>query len=157
MIDALRFQTIVVPLDFSPESRRALEMARRLAKAAGPAHLILLHAYFLPVDLEALAAQQNLDLLALLSSRATEELERTLEELQDAGISCEFLVSRGYPEAVIVELARDKSADVIVMGTRGRTGLAHVVLGSIAERVLREAPCPVVTVKGQRNDRAPAL
>ncbi len=147
MIDAVRFQTIVVPLDFSPESRRALEVARALAKGAGPAHLILLHAYFLPVDIEALAAQQNLDLLGLLSSQATEELEGILEDLQDAGISCEFLVSRGYPEHVIIELARDKNADLIVMGTRGRTGLAHVALGSIAERVVREAPCPVVTVK----------
>ncbi len=104
-----------------------------------------------------MVAEQNLPLLDLLSSGAGKALERILADLQDAGISSEFVVTRGYPEAVIVELARDKSADVIVMGTRGRTGLAHVVLGSIAERVLREAPCPVVTVKGQRDDRAPAL
>ena len=147
MSEATRFRTIIVPLDFSPESRRALDVARELARSAGPAHLILTHAYFIPVELEALAAQQNLALLDLLSSEASKELERILEDLQNAGISSEFLVSRGYPEQVILELARDKNADLIVMGTRGRTGLAHVVLGSIAERVMRGAPCPVITVK----------
>ncbi len=147
MTEALRFRTIVVPMDFSKEARAALELARELATSAGPAHLILLHAYFLPVEMEALATQQNLPILELLSSEASKELEQILKSLQDAGISSEFLVSRGYPEQVIVDLARDKDADLIVLGTRGRTGLAHVALGSIAERVVREAPCPTITVK----------
>ena len=56
-------------------------------------------------------------------------------------------MARGYPERVIVDLAADKKADLIVMGTRGRTGLAHVALGSIAERVVRTAPCPVITTR----------
>ena len=53
----------------------------------------------------------------------------------------------GGPEAVILEAARERSADLIVMGTHGRTGLAHVFLGSVAERVVREADCPVVTTR----------
>ena len=147
MIEPLRLRTILVPMDFSPEAHEALEVARGLANSAGPAHLILLHAYFLPVAMEAVATEQNLPLLDLLSSEASKELEQILEGMQDAGASSEFLLSRGYPEHVILELARDKKADLIVMGTRGRTGLAHVALGSIAERVVRGAPCPVVTVK----------
>ena len=147
MTDPLRFHTILVPMDFSPEAHKALELAGELAKSAGPAHLILLHAYFLPVEMEALAAEQNLPILELLSNEASKELEQILEGLQDAGISSEFLVSRGYPEQVIVELAQEKDVDLIVMGTRGRTGLAHVALGSIAERVVRDAPCPILTVK----------
>jgi universal stress protein A len=147
MTDPLRFHTILVPMDFSPEAHKALELAGELAKSAGPAHLILLHAYFLPVEMEALAAEQNLPILELLSNEASKELEQILEGLQDAGISSEFLVRRGYPEQVIVELAQEKDVDLIVMGTRGRTGLAHVALGSIAERVVRDAPCPILTVK----------
>ena len=147
MTDPLRFHTILVPMDFSPEAHKALEQAGELAKSAGPAHLILLHAYFLPVEMEALAAEQDLPILELLSNEASKELEQILEGLQDAGISSEFLVSRGYPEQVIVELAQEKDVDLIVMGTRGRTGLAHVALGSIAERVVRGAPCPILTVK----------
>jgi len=146
VIKALRLHTMIVPMDFSPEAHRALEVARKLAKEAGPAHLILLHAYFLPVEMEALATEQNLPLLDLLSSDAGKALERILADLQNAGISSEFVVSRGYPGDVIVELARDKSADIIVMGTHGRTGLPHVLLGSVAERVIRSAPCPVITV-----------
>jgi nucleotide-binding universal stress UspA family protein len=147
MTDPLRFHTILVPMDFSPEAHKALELAGELAKSAGPAHLILLHAYFLPVEMEALAAEQNLPILELCSNEASKELEQILEGLQDAGISSEFIVSRGYPEQVIAELAQDKDVDLIVMGTRGRTGLAHVALGSIAERVVRDAPCPILTVK----------
>ena len=67
--------------------------------------------------------------------------------LQDEGISAEFAVHGGTPELVIVDMAAEKEADLIVMGTHGRTGLAHVLLGSVAERVLRTAPCPVITVK----------
>jgi nucleotide-binding universal stress UspA family protein len=139
-------RTIVVPTDFSKSAERALGLARDLAQDAGPAHLILTHAVFVPIEIEAL----GVDLQAGLSGieeRVVEDLERILVELQDAGISAEYLSVRGSPERIILEVASSKNADLIVMGTHGRTGLAHVVLGSVAERVVREAPCPVLTVK----------
>jgi nucleotide-binding universal stress UspA family protein len=140
-------RTIVVPIDFSECSRRALDLARFLSKEAGPAHLILIHAYFVPVELEALAEEAHEPILDIVSQRATEDLERILVELQDEGISAEFAAHRGSPERTIVDVAARKGADLIVMGTHGRTGLAHVLLGSVAERVVRAAHCPVISVK----------
>ena len=70
-----------------------------------------------------------------------------LVELQEAGVSAEYVSARGSPERIVVDTARDKEADLIVMGTHGRTGLAHIALGSVAERVVRDAHCPVLTVR----------
>ncbi|MFQ5515540.1 MAG: universal stress protein [Myxococcota bacterium] len=151
MVPPLRFERILLPLDFSPHSRKALEIARDLAQRCGPAHLILVHAFFVPVEIEALATEHGEPILEHLSREATRELEEILTGLQDAGISSEFVVTRGYAEEVIVNLAREKAADLIVMGTRGRSGLAHIALGSIAERVVRAAPCPVLTVKASHD------
>lgn len=147
MIEPLRFKTIVVPTDFSASADQALAFARELSQAAGPAQLILVHAYFVPVEMEALALQLHEPILEQISAQASEDLERVLVQLQDAGVSAEFYVERGSPERVIRELAAEKGASLIVMGTHGRTGLRHVVLGSVAERVVRTALCPVITVK----------
>jgi nucleotide-binding universal stress UspA family protein len=118
-----------------------------LAKQAGPAHLILVHASFVPAGLESLAARANPSVLDLLSKQAAEDLERILTELQGDGISAEFSSHSGSPDRVIEEVATEKGVDLIILGTHGRSGLAHVLLGSVAERVVRTAPCPVVTVK----------
>jgi len=147
MIPARRFETIVVPVDFSSDSKQAITLAKNLARSAGPAHLILVHAYFVPVELEEVAAQHAESILEQLSQGASEALEKYLVGLQDDGISSEFIVTRGYPEKVIVELAQERKTDLIVMGTRGRTGLVHLALGSIAEKVVRTAPCPVLTTR----------
>jgi nucleotide-binding universal stress UspA family protein len=91
-------RTLVVPIDFSECSRRALELARFFATEAGPAHVILIHAYFMPVELETLAEEAHEPILDMVSQRATEDLERILVELQDEGISAEFAAHRGSPE-----------------------------------------------------------
>ena len=147
MTDSQRFERVLVPVDFSPPSQRAVELARDLVGVAGPGHLILVHAYFVPFEMEWFATDPGEPLLNRISNDASQELEKLLVDLQDHGIPSEFSVVRGYPEQVIVDLARDKAADLIVMGTRGRTGLAHIAFGSIAERVVRTALCPVITVK----------
>ncbi len=148
---ALRLRTILVPMDFSPSSHRALDIAKELAKSAGPAHLILVHAYYVPIELEQFLIQQGDPVLERLSESVTEDLEKILTSLQDAGISSEYLASRGAPERLIVELAKQKHADLIVMGTHGRRGLTHLLLGSVAERVVRTAECPVMTVQEKRG------
>lgn len=142
-----RLRTILIPIDFSECSHRALALARSLARAARPAHLILIHAYFLPLESEMLAEQVRETLLKTVSQRAAERLERMLVEVQDDGVSADFVGYPGRPESVIVDVASDQDADLIVMGTHGQSGLAHVLVGSVAERVLRTAPCPVITVK----------
>ena len=85
-----------------------------------------------------------------ISAQAEEALEDLLAELQEAGLSSEYFAQPGRPEQVIADLARDKSVDLIVMGTHGRTGLRHLALGSIAERVVRDADCPVLTVRAEK-------
>ena len=147
----LRLRTIVVPMDFSPASHSALELAKELAKGAGPAHLILVHAYYVPIELEQFLIQQGDPVLERLSESVTKDLEKILTSLQDAGISSEYLANRGAPERLIIELAKQKHADVIVMGTHGRRGLAHLLLGSVAERVVRTAECAVLTVQEKKG------
>jgi nucleotide-binding universal stress UspA family protein len=149
MTDPLRFRTILVPLDFSPPSQRALEVARFLSKKAGPSQLLLVYAYFLPAEVEALARDSGALILETLSARGREELERVLVGLQDEGISAEFVTQHGSPESVVVKTAEERKADLIVMGTHGRTGFSHAMLGSVAERVVRTAPCPVMTVSAK--------
>jgi nucleotide-binding universal stress UspA family protein len=143
----LKLRTIVVPMDFSPASNSALELAKSLAKDAGPAHLILVHAYYVPVELEQFLIQQGNPVLDRLSETVTKDLEK----IQDAGISSEYVANRGAPERLIVELAKQKHADLIVMGTHGRRGLTHMLLGSVAERVVRTADCAVLTVQAKKG------
>jgi nucleotide-binding universal stress UspA family protein len=109
--------------------------------------VILVHAYFVPVEIEALAVIGPEKLLEDIRARAADDLEKILVRLQDAGISAEYDAAPGSPEEVVLRLADDKEVDLIVMGTHGRTGLTHVLLGSVAERVVRAASCPVLTVK----------
>jgi len=148
---SLKLRTILVPMDFSAASHRALELAKELAKGAGPAHLILVHAYYVPIELEQFLIQQGDPVLERLSESVTKDLEKILTGLQDAGISSEYLASRGAPEKLIVELAKQKHADLIVMGTHGRRGLSHLLLGSVAERVVRTAECAVMTVQEKKG------
>ena len=140
-------RTILVPTDFSECSRRAVDLACALAKGVEAAHLVLIHAYSLPLEVKTLAEVDDEPLLKTISERATQDLGRVLIELKDEGISAELTVRHGSPEAVVVDVATERDADLIVMGTHGRTGLPHLLLGSVAERVLRTAPCPVITVK----------
>jgi universal stress protein A len=134
-------------MDFSAQSRAALALARQLAETAGTAHLILVHATPVPAEFEAFAATHGDFFRERLPARAAAELERLLSELQDAGISCEYAALQGSPDQRIVELARDRHVSLIVMGTHGRGSVGHALLGSVAERVLRHAPCPVLTVR----------
>ncbi len=147
----LELRKILVPMDFSPASDRALALAKELAKGAGPAHLILVHAYYVPIELEQFLIQQGNPVLERLSETVTKDLEKILTGLQDAGISSEYVANRGAPERLIVELAKQKHADLIVMGTHGRRGLTHMLLGSVAERVVRTAECAVLTVQEKKG------
>jgi nucleotide-binding universal stress UspA family protein len=144
---ALRLRTILVPMDFSDSAHRALELAKELAKSIGPSHLILVHAYYVPIELEQYLIQKGDPVLERLSASVTKDLEKMLAGLKEAGISAEYITGNGAPERLITELAKSKHADLIAMGTHGRRGLAHLLLGSVAERVVRTAECPVLTAR----------
>jgi universal stress protein A len=74
-------------------------------------------------------------------------LQASMERVQRAGLQGESLLVQGTPTQTIVDTAGERGVDLIIMGTHGRTGLAHVFLGSVAEHVIRQAPCPVLVMR----------
>jgi nucleotide-binding universal stress UspA family protein len=151
----IRPGVVLVPTDFSQTARHALEVAQQVATSMGPARLVLAHAYYVPVEIEVLIATErggDGGLLDRMSDAAAEELERILENLQEAGVSVEYAARHGSPEQVIEELAKEFNADLIVMGTHGRSGLRRALMGSVAEHVVRTAECPVLTVRPTKED-----
>jgi nucleotide-binding universal stress UspA family protein len=138
---------ILVPVDFSDHAASILEWAAHLAKEHGSA-VILLHAYHLPVEFQQLeGAYLPDDFWTHVKTETEQSLARYAEELRAKGIEVETLAREGYPATVIEEEAERQNADLIVIGTRGLSGLKHLLLGSIAERVVQRAHCPVLTVK----------
>jgi len=143
----LQLRRILVPTDLSAASDRALELAVELALTAGPTEVHVLHSDFIPPTLRTLLGADLEPESEALSQRLSEELDRVVAELRSKGVDASSTLTRGRPEEVIVEVARETGADLITMGTHGRTGLGHAALGSVAERVLRSAPCPTLAVK----------
>ncbi len=146
----MNIQTILVPTDFSPDARAALAKAKELARAFG-SRIVILHAY--RVDLP--MSTPDLGGGFLLPDRFYEELRASATSQVEAlavatvkdGVKAEGIAVEDRPAPAVVDAAKRLPADLIVMGTRGLTGLAHVLLGSVADRVIREASCPVLTVK----------
>lgn len=134
---------ILVATDFSVQARNALEWARSLADAFG-AKLILLHV----IDIFSLAQmgctmEAGSDPLPLLR----EQSQRCMGELKTLMPDAETVVREASPRPTIVEAARELNCQLIVMGTHGRSGLAHLLLGSVAEYVVRNSVVPVLTVR----------
>ena len=147
-----RFRKILVPIDFSDHSAAALDLAIDLARTTG-AKLHLLHCY--PVDPGAISPYgivlpEGFD--RDVRDAAGKQLARWSDKAGAAKVPVEQHLSPMFPAEVIVQLADELGADLIVMGTRGLAGLRHVLLGSIAERVLRTAHCPVLTVKASEKE-----
>jgi nucleotide-binding universal stress UspA family protein len=144
---AINIERILVPVDFSDHTPALLEWATHLAEEHS-SRVILLHAYHLPVEFQQLeGAYLPPDFWASVKSDAEQQLAGHADRLSAAGIAVETAVCEGYAATVIVEEAARRDADLIVIGTHGLSGLKHLLLGSIAERVVQKAPCPVLTVK----------
>jgi universal stress protein A len=146
MIDLRR---ILVPVDFSPHAEQALRYAAALAEKFA-AELYLVHVF------QDLAIYQTevvsgappiLPPVEQLTASARGELERLVREKNLQRLTVHAEVVEGSPVEEIVDYAREKDIDLIVLGTHGRGWLTHVLLGSVAEKVVRKAPCPVLTVR----------
>jgi nucleotide-binding universal stress UspA family protein len=143
----IRVRTILVPIDFSANAAAVLEWAAHLAEQHH-SQLVLLHAYHLPIDFQQLeGAYLPPDFWTQVRDEASENLEKSAAPLREHGLPVETVVREGYPATAIEDEARERSVDLIVIGTRGHSGLKHLLLGSVAERVVQKAPCPVLTVK----------
>jgi universal stress protein A len=139
---ALSLRRIVVPVDFSGPSFEALQYAAKLAAQSGATlHPVYIAEHVVYFD----------ETVTFPGVQVLEELKKKLAELAREQTSAETPVfphvERGKPWERIVELANEHNADLIVIGTHGRTGLQHFVLGSTAERVVQHAPCPVLVVR----------
>jgi nucleotide-binding universal stress UspA family protein len=140
-------QTILVPTDFSTHSEKAIELAVKLAKLSGGS-IHLLHCYQLhPGGISPYGITAPAEFDEKIRAAAAESLAAVEQRLAGEGVSVKTHITPSYPSEAVSELAAEIGADVIVMGTRGATGLQHILLGSVAERTLRIAPCPVLTVK----------
>ena len=149
-----RIRRILVPIDFSETSDAALAYARTLADTVG-ASLHLVHV-FNDMYGEALAADVSGVVYENMRATAARAAQRQLLKRFTPADRKRFggttAIVTGLPAEAIVECAASREMDLIVMGTHGRRGLAHVVLGSVAEQVVRTAPCPVLTVRAERTE-----
>jgi len=148
------WKTILVPHDFSSPANHALAIARDEAKAHG-AKLLLLHVIDLPFSLkpetvivpDATGAPINVKDYAV--RLAEEHLADLSERVGKDGVTPKTFIRLGKPEDEIVKFANENAVDLIAMGTHGRTGLAHMLVGSVAERVVRISKCPVLTIRAE--------
>ncbi|HSD52065.1 MAG TPA: universal stress protein [Candidatus Methylomirabilis sp.] len=146
----LRLSRILAPTDFSGYSDHALRFAAEMARQFG-AKLFLLHV----VSNEALEGIAKAHVPPYPVDRVYEDLTQEIHEQfvkhvpseLRKSVETEFLVLPGVPFLEIIRVARLKGVDLIVMATHGRTGLSHALMGSVTEKVVRKAPCPVVSIR----------
>lgn len=150
----MRFRKILCPVDFSPGSEQALRTAALLAKR-NDAELVVAHTWYVPPLAYAGEAWMLApDLVDTMVEEDTRGLEAALATARGLGARATSVMQNGVPsDRILTLLEEDPSFDLVVVGTHGRTGLARVVLGSVAEQVVRRSPCSVLAARPQAGDR----
>jgi len=141
---ATLFGKILCPIDFNPNAEVAFRTALQIASESGGT-IILLHV--VPIPISAVGQPIVLEPFSGAERDAHVRLEHLIKKENAAADNIEIIVVSGEPAIEILRVAQTNAASAIVMATHGRTGLGHLILGSVAERVVREAPCPVITVR----------
>lgn len=144
----MQIKTILFPTDFSQGARAAMDHAVSLARDYN-AKLVLLYViqdisiaeWYIPSSLSVT------DLVEDMQKSAWKEMDKWADEVSAKVKEIEKMVVRGVPFVEIIKTAKEKNADLIVIGTHGRTGIDHMLFGSTAEKVVRKATCPVLTVR----------
>jgi universal stress protein A len=139
---------VLVPIDFSDYSKNALKYAAEFAKHFhSKMYLIyVIEPVIYPADFsmgQVAIPSTEMD----LPKRAEEELQSLVASYIDPSLQVETLIKTGKPFVEINETAREKDVDLIIMATHGHTGVEHILFGSTAEKVVRKAPCPVLTLR----------
>ena len=147
-----KFKKILVPVDFTEYSDQAISYAEMLAKTFH-AEILLFHVIE-QFTYSVSDTIQVMDHYTTLKEIAQQMLDTKKKQLGKKGLVVKTLVLKGNPALEIVKYSENKRMDLIVMGSHGRTGIQHLVLGSVAERVVRMASCPVLTVKGKKRPGA---
>lgn len=144
----MQIKTILFPTDFSNGARAAMDHAISLARDYN-AKLVLLYViqdisiaeWYIPSSISVT------DLVEDMQKSAMREMDKWYAEVSAIVKDADKMVVRGVPFVEIIKTAKDRNADMIVIGTHGRTGIDHMLFGSTAEKVVRKAPCPVLTVR----------
>ena len=143
----MKIQKILCPTDFSAASEHALQEAIDLAKVLN-AKIKVVHVFQRPIGIALEGAPVTIEAAEQFLEQAHAELQKSLQGVHESwlakGVDLEVELIEGAPYAAIVEEAAQ--CDLVVMATHGRTGFQRFVLGSVAERVVRTAPCPVLTI-----------
>ncbi len=144
------FKKIIVSIDFSDCSRLALEYAAATARAH-KSKLTILHVYeesFVKPYVNAANSEEEAEEIIKAIERVNEsKYDEFLKTIDLSGVEYEKLLKKGIPETDIAETAMEQQTNLIVMGTHGRSGIKHILIGSTAEEVVRNAPCDIVVVK----------
>ena len=141
----IQLKNVLLPVDFSEPSLKATEYAVELAHRFG-ASLHLLHVIEDPVVYLPMFESYPLPTREQFETYAQVRLENWIPDADAEGLNLEFHWRHGAPHVEVIDYAQDSSIDLIVMGTHGRGIAGHLLLGSVAEKVIRKAPCPVLTV-----------
>lgn len=145
-----QIKKILFATDFSDNSKYALTYAISFAKQYD-AMLYILHVIQQPSYPLGMYAEISFDAMDKFSRNISEAVEKEMKAMREKDLQgftkYECLVVQGTPFLEILRTAKEKEADLIIVGTHGRTGLDHVLFGSTAERVVRRAPCPVLSVR----------
>lgn len=149
----LPFQTILCPTDFSDCARKAFHLAGSLARFHG-ARLILVHS----IDVQYGPHGYGAVMVEVRPADYPRQMFEALKQLQPPypEVRVEHVLAEGRPGTEILRVAQERGCDLIVMGTHGRTGLMSLLMGSVTEEVLRQAPCPVLTVRSPTDSDSPS-
>ena len=147
----MQIKTILCPIDFSEISTNAMEYAVFLA-SHHHAKLLLLHVveYLHEFEHYQILVFTPQELSEKMEKQAYEELTKVTEQVKKT-ITVEAVVRQGKAFMEIIKEAMEKDIDMIVMGSHGRTGISHMLMGSVAEKVVRKANCPVLIVRGKNT------
>jgi nucleotide-binding universal stress UspA family protein len=142
-----QIKKILSPVDFSETSEHALRYSIDLASRLG-SEVEVLHVYQLPTyALPDGAILARPDFVASLTDELQKQLDELLRRYSGHGVELKGRIVEGMPYAEVNRIAEEEGADMVVMGTHGRTGVKHLLLGSVAERVVRTSKIPVLTVR----------
>jgi nucleotide-binding universal stress UspA family protein len=151
--DVIEIKSILAPTDFSAHSQQSVRYACRLAERLGSElHLLHVLSEILPAGPDPLLMPvMPAEFYKESEDRARECLDHCLDPTWGMPAAVIPAVKWGSPVESIVSFADDHHIDLIIIATHGRTGLSHVLLGSVAERIVREAPCPVLTIRDRKT------
>ena len=148
----IKIKRLLAPTDFSESSKQALHYAIEFARSfSAELHLLtVIEPVVYPAEMFSQVGM--VDVEAVMEKSSKEEMEGWVKMSANDGITTVTAVAHGRPFAEIIRYAQEHQIDLIIVGTHGRSGIDHLILGSTAEKVVRKAPCPVLTVRPEERE-----